>query len=238
MENQYFSSYAVYRALIKRMRKRRRPRLQIVIILPLMTQTFIERISVGIAQARLLRRLRKVAKRRGHSFGIYYPIGLAAPGQKNEIPVFVHSKLMIVDDRFMTVGSANANNRSMGFDTELNIAWESGGGDGLSESIAGARLSLLAEHIGMDGLGDRSALENTGGLVAYLDSMAGRPFTRLRKRRMDPLSKIGGWLKWLGLDRVLIDPEHAVIDEYLAMLAPKASVFSRIKRWMARRLFP
>ncbi len=33
-----------------------------------------------------------------------------------------HSKLMIVDDRFMSVGSANKNNRAMLYDGELNVA--------------------------------------------------------------------------------------------------------------------
>ena len=31
---------------------------------------------------------------------------------------------MIVDDRFLTVGSANLTNRSMGLDSELHVAWE------------------------------------------------------------------------------------------------------------------
>ncbi|KJZ43820.1 phospholipase D-like domain-containing protein, partial [Pseudomonas fluorescens] len=39
-------------------------------------------------------------------------------------PVYVHSKLMIVDDVFTTHGSANINTRSMQVDSELNIAHE------------------------------------------------------------------------------------------------------------------
>ena len=37
-------------------------------------------------------------------------------------PIYVHSKLMLIDDVFFTVGSANVNVRSMEVDTELNIA--------------------------------------------------------------------------------------------------------------------
>ncbi|RZT38687.1 phospholipase D-like domain-containing protein [Cupriavidus agavae] len=40
------------------------------------------------------------------------------------IDVYIHSKLMIVDDVFMTLGSANINTRSMEGDTELNICHE------------------------------------------------------------------------------------------------------------------
>jgi phosphatidylserine/phosphatidylglycerophosphate/cardiolipin synthase-like enzyme len=38
--------------------------------------------------------------------------------------VYVHSKLMIIDDVFMTLGSANINTRSMAADSELNICHE------------------------------------------------------------------------------------------------------------------
>ena len=45
------------------------------------------------------------------------------PGQK-WMPVYIHSKLMIVNDVFTTHGSANINTRSMQTDSELNIAHE------------------------------------------------------------------------------------------------------------------
>ena len=40
------------------------------------------------------------------------------------MPVYIHSKLMIIDDVFTTHGSANINTRSMQGDSELNIAHE------------------------------------------------------------------------------------------------------------------
>jgi phosphatidylserine/phosphatidylglycerophosphate/cardiolipin synthase-like enzyme len=36
--------------------------------------------------------------------------------------IYIHSKLMLVDDVFMTLGSANLNQRSMAVDSEINIA--------------------------------------------------------------------------------------------------------------------
>nr|WP_282972320.1 phospholipase D-like domain-containing protein [Burkholderia ambifaria] len=36
--------------------------------------------------------------------------------------IYIHSKLMIIDDAFITVGSANLNQRSMSVDSEINIA--------------------------------------------------------------------------------------------------------------------
>jgi phosphatidylserine/phosphatidylglycerophosphate/cardiolipin synthase-like enzyme len=43
---------------------------------------------------------------------------------KNKTYGYVHAKLMIVDDVFMTLGSANINLRSMAVDSELNICHE------------------------------------------------------------------------------------------------------------------
>lgn len=42
----------------------------------------------------------------------------------NWMPVYVHSKLMIINDVFTTQGSANINTRSMQVDSEMNIAHE------------------------------------------------------------------------------------------------------------------
>ncbi|RAR48863.1 phospholipase D-like protein [Paraburkholderia unamae] len=40
------------------------------------------------------------------------------------MPVYVHSKIMVIDDVFLTHGSANVNRRSMEVDSELNICHE------------------------------------------------------------------------------------------------------------------
>ncbi len=50
---------------------------------------------------------------------------IVAPDTKAGQPwveTYVHAKLMIIDDTFMTLGSANINTRSMEVDSELNIA--------------------------------------------------------------------------------------------------------------------
>ncbi|WP_248804084.1 phospholipase D-like domain-containing protein [Pseudomonas sp. MWU13-2100] len=49
-----------------------------------------------------------------------------SPAGKDWMPVYIHSKLMIIDDVFTTHGSANINTRSMQVDSELNIAHEWG----------------------------------------------------------------------------------------------------------------
>jgi phosphatidylserine/phosphatidylglycerophosphate/cardiolipin synthase-like enzyme len=53
-----------------------------------------------------------------------FPAIAIAPPQVSSVyqPIYVHSKLLLVDDVFFTLGSANINERSLFNDTELNIA--------------------------------------------------------------------------------------------------------------------
>ena len=48
--------------------------------------------------------------------------GPDAQGNMAYREIYIHSKLMIVDDVFITVGSANMNQRSMSVDSEINVA--------------------------------------------------------------------------------------------------------------------
>ncbi|CAD6552516.1 Cardiolipin synthase [Paraburkholderia hiiakae] len=47
-----------------------------------------------------------------------------SPPGNTWMPVYIHSKIMIIDDVFLTHGSANCNRRSMEVDSELNICHE------------------------------------------------------------------------------------------------------------------
>ena len=77
---------------------------------------------------------------------------------KKETYIYVHSKLMIIDDRYAVFGSANINKRSMVFDPELQIAvvdrsTESGRMGSKKESTCSfaknLRLNLWMEHLGL-----------------------------------------------------------------------------------------
>jgi phosphatidylserine/phosphatidylglycerophosphate/cardiolipin synthase-like enzyme len=57
-------------------------------------------------------------------------------------PVYVHAKLGIVDDEWMTIGSANLNEHSLFNDTEVNVATDD------RELIHATRLRLWSEHLG------------------------------------------------------------------------------------------
>src|ERR1043166_2030479 len=95
---------------------------------------------------------------------------------------YIHSKLFLVDDRFLSVGSANMNNRSMGLDTELNVAWEAESDESsVIRSIRRIRVDLLAEHLGARDTQTVRKLSAAKGLVDYLDGLAESGSCRLRR---------------------------------------------------------
>ncbi|HET8936750.1 MAG TPA: phospholipase D-like domain-containing protein [Polyangiales bacterium] len=167
IETQYFSSHAVAEALERRLRAPDKPQLEVVLILNMKAETLKEQAAVGLAQAKEITRIRKAAAETSHKVGIYYTLPDCQPGETPEQATYIHSKLMVVDDQFLTVGSANLTNRSMSVDTELNITVETD--SALSElgcSIQQARATLLGEHTGGP---DVPMLD---GLVEHLDGLA------------------------------------------------------------------
>jgi phosphatidylserine/phosphatidylglycerophosphate/cardiolipin synthase-like enzyme len=75
--------------------------------------------------------------------GRFLACTLYAPGHGDAQKVYVHAKIGIVDDRWLTLGSANLNEHSLFNDTEVNIAVQ-------DEELARAtRQRLFAEHLEM-----------------------------------------------------------------------------------------
>jgi phosphatidylserine/phosphatidylglycerophosphate/cardiolipin synthase-like enzyme len=96
--------------------------------------------------------------------------------------------LLIVDDRFLTVGSANLTNRSMGVDTELHASWETGAASDADQQtidrIRALRVSLLAEHTGLAEASDKwveAGLDRPEGLVERLNALTSRENARLNR---------------------------------------------------------
>jgi phosphatidylserine/phosphatidylglycerophosphate/cardiolipin synthase-like enzyme len=67
---------------------------------------------------------------------------LQALGDRGPHSVYVHAKIGIVDDRWLTVGSANLNEHSLFNDSEVNLVTCDGG------LARAARLRLWSEHLG------------------------------------------------------------------------------------------
>ena len=71
------------------------------------------------------------------------------------VDVYIHAKLMIIDDTFMTVGSANINSRSMETDSELNII----------------HANYLISHPARKALWEMHTKSRSGGEVMDMDGM-------------------------------------------------------------------
>ncbi len=177
IETQYFSSREIREALERRMRAQGRTPLQIVVLVNARAEAFKEQIAVGLRQTENLVWLGRVAHETGHSWGCYFTLADGTP----ESRTYIHTKLFIVDDELLNVGSANLTNRSMGLDTELNLVWDVRGheaGERVARAIKDVRVSLLAEHAGVS---DPKILTTIDGLVERLDALAKRTDSRLRR---------------------------------------------------------
>ena len=228
LESQYFSSQAIYWSLIARMTLPDRPLLQIIMMLP-DRLPLTEELFLGLPQMKMLRSLQQVAGKTGHTLSVY---SSAEMNHGNRKMTFIHSKLLIIDDRFLTVGSANATNRSMGLDTELNVSWETGGDESdheLVTAIRKLRASLLAEHSGLYGCAEEQKFENVENLTRHLDCLADDHGARLCRYKPDPTLEKSDWPDALEPIARVVDPERPVDNELIFESLSKSELGSFAK---------
>nr|WP_082929281.1 phospholipase D-like domain-containing protein [Mycobacterium sp. 852013-51886_SCH5428379] len=223
LENQYLAARSLADALAERLREPDGP--EIVIILPRSSESRLEQQSMDSARERLLRLLWS-ADLHGR-LGVYWPI---AAGGKS---VYVHSKVLVVDDRLLRVGSSNLNNRSLGFDSECDVALEAvpGGSreDAVRHEILYVRDDLAAEHLGVTVDRFRAELSATGSFLDAMNSLRGtgrslRSFTRhMVSAEAGPLG-----------ENDLMDPGH--VPESVAESV--CSLVTGLVTWPLTRLAP
>ena len=217
IETQYLSSRRMREALVRRMRAPDRPRPEIVIVVNEEAEALKEELAVGLRQARNLEMLREVAFQTGCPLGCYF--SLCDGSHETFRATYIHSKLLIVDDRFLTVGSANFTNRSMGLDSELHVAWEHEADEGpLVDAIRQVRVSLLAEHTGLSAA-DAAELAPVEDLVARLDVVASRPGARLQ-RHGPPTPAQQTAMTLVDPDDLPFDAESSAADQAAGTLDP------------------
>lgn len=142
---------------------------EIVIVMAGNSHGLMERIVMGGNRDRLVRRLRRSDKY--NRLRAFIPV---VPGKEAACEVLVHAKLMIVDDRFLRIGSVNLNRRSRGLDTECDLALEAD--DAKAEAtIAGVRARLLGEHLDVDPTEWMSTMAAEGSLIGAIDRLNRRP---------------------------------------------------------------
>jgi phosphatidylserine/phosphatidylglycerophosphate/cardiolipin synthase-like enzyme len=132
---------------------------------------------MGETQRTVLAALEETAQATGHAIRFLCSVVDGEPSETT----FIHSKVLVVDDRFLSVGSANFTERSMGFDSELALVWEAVENSGLERDIRRVRASLLAEHARRDA----SELDLASGLVPIVDRWLSQG-SALRACHFDP----------------------------------------------------
>ncbi|CAE6509607.1 Phosphatidylserine/phosphatidylglycerophosphate /cardiolipin synthase [Nitrosomonas nitrosa] len=203
IENQYISSPAIGDALARRLEEPDGP--DVVIVSGKCTRGWLSQMTMDVLRARLGHKLQQ-SDREGR-FRLLYP---EIPGIGKEC-VNVHSKIMIVDDVFVRVGSANLNNRSMGLDSECDLAFESEDRKDLCNAISYFRARLLAEHLGAEPRQVTEAIESTGSLVKAIDHLS------QNERTLKPLPMdIPKELEELVSEATLLDPEKPIDPDRLA----------------------
>jgi uncharacterized membrane protein YdjX (TVP38/TMEM64 family) len=137
-----------------------------VVVLRELSHGWLEEVTMQTLRTKLIARLRAVDVH--DRFRVYYPF---IEGLKTGTCIDVHSKLMIVDDEIVRIGSANLANRSMGLDTECDLTIEALGRDDVRATICNLRAELLAEHLGSEPARVREAIERTRSVRGAIESL-------------------------------------------------------------------
>ena len=98
---------------------RARPELETVIVAPARYEAWHEAYTMRSGRIRFWQTL-QAAGVAGRARLVYPEVS----GSGSAVSVMIHSKVMVIDDRLLRVGSANLNNRSMGTDTECDLAFQ------------------------------------------------------------------------------------------------------------------
>jgi phosphatidylserine/phosphatidylglycerophosphate/cardiolipin synthase-like enzyme len=177
IENQYLT--------VRRFADRVRARLEepdgpeVVMLTPTTAEGLLEAVVMDQARARFVDRLAGAGDEA--RLRVRCPVTLGPDGRRQHIDL--HTKLAIVDDAWLTVGSANLANRSMGLDSECNLV-VAARTDDHRRAIADARTRLLADHLGCDAAEVDAALERRGSVIAVLDELESAG------KRLEPLPEV------------------------------------------------
>ncbi|HMJ45534.1 MAG TPA: VTT domain-containing protein [Pseudolabrys sp.] len=139
IENQFLTSPLIAEHLAKRLRER--PQLEVLLVGPMSHDSWLEAYSMKVGRIGFAKTLNDAG---GARVALVYP--QVAQGER-QVPVMIHAKVMVVDDKSLRVGSANLNNRSMGTDTECDLVIVAKN-DAERARVTAARNRLIGDHCG------------------------------------------------------------------------------------------
>lgn len=137
IENQYFTSTRIAQAIAHRCQQR--PALQGLLVGMERPKTHVELHTMGYGR----RQFHEVLNEAGVSERMLLVAAMSSGHSIN-----LHSKTALFDDRWLIVGSANLNRRSMGFDVECNLMLEATT-QAHRHRLKYLRNRLVAEHVGI-----------------------------------------------------------------------------------------
>ncbi|MGR8979197.1 MAG: VTT domain-containing protein [Gammaproteobacteria bacterium] len=202
IENQYLSSYRLGNALTSRLQQTEGP--EVAIVQPKKTGGWLEQHTMDVLRGRIMHSLKEADL---HSrLRIYYPRLSINP----EINLMVHAKIMIIDDCFVRIGSSNLSNRSLGLDSECDMAISTKQGSKEAAAISAFRNRLIAEHLGVRSDDVAQTFIQRGSLIEAIESL------RKGERTLVPLDgdipkEIDIWVP----ESELLDPEKPIEPEEL-----------------------
>ncbi|MCF3972759.1 phospholipase D-like domain-containing protein [Paracoccus salsus] len=224
-ESQYFASRNVARAIASRLLEADGP--EIVIVNPVSAEGWLRSAAMDSARARLIEGLRQ--HDRHDRLRFLHPLTDAGA------EIYVHAKIMIVDDCILRVGSSNFNNRSMRLDSECDVvvSADEAGNETIRNGIATIRNGLLAEHLGVQAEEVAGTLRQTGSLIATIDRLraASGQGKTLADYQMPELAAAEEWLA----DNEILDPEG---PEMIFEPIEKRGLFrgwGGLRDWLSRR---
>ncbi|HET9580580.1 MAG TPA: VTT domain-containing protein [Usitatibacter sp.] len=171
IENQYFTSEKIADALAARLAEPDGP--EIVLVTRLLSHGWLEEKTMTLLRTKLVRGLR-AADHHAH-FHVYFP---HVEGLEEGTCLDLHSKVMIVDDEWLRIGSSNLSRRSMAMDTECDVTVEARGDDAVRRTIREIRDRLIAEHSGAEPAAMAARIEAEGGMANAI-AKSGSPRRRL-----------------------------------------------------------
>lgn len=223
-ENQYLTSRVVVRALGQRLEEPEGP--EVVLVLPNTESGWMEQSSMGLLREEALAALR--ARDHHGRLRLLAPVVRSPSG---DLPIAVHSKVLVIDDQLAKVGSANFSNRSMGLDSECDVIIEAADQRG-AEVVASMRDRLLAEHMGVEPAVVAAALREGGSLCRLVDQPP--PVTAETPRALVVLPQhCEAPLDFTLLDGAMVDPPEPWNADLLLTRAFPLPVRRRLlRRWM------
>lgn len=165
LENQYFTEEIVIGEIEKSLLRPKGP--EIVLVLPAWPTGWLEEQTLWRIRDANIRRLR--ALDRGGRFRAYCVVSSDDPS----VFVKVHSKVVIADDLYAFVSSANINRRSMGVDTECGVLVDGTSEPRVREAVGRLRARLVGEHLGLPEDRAARALAGEGSLIRLIEARGG-----------------------------------------------------------------